>query len=203
MPPLGVAVAAADVPPSRRRPPAAECARCGYAANRTVFGAILRGALPARVLYEDAVCLSFVDIHPASAHHYLVIPKRRIAHAGFLTPRDLPLVLHMTRVAELVAAANVLPASAVGDGAAARCAAVVAARRRGDVAFGFHRFPLLTVWHLHLHVLAPMPAKSWWYRLLHPRGHGRFFQSPEHVMAEFCSAPQPVDYHGAGVSARL
>ena len=63
---------------------AANHAREGFSSNRTVFGKILRGELPASVAYEDSEVLCFRDIAPASEHHYLVIPKRQIAHAGAL-----------------------------------------------------------------------------------------------------------------------
>ena len=53
-------------------------ARQGFEQNTTTFGGILRGDLPAKIVYEDDQVLAFCDIDPASEHHYLVIPKRHI-----------------------------------------------------------------------------------------------------------------------------
>jgi histidine triad (HIT) family protein len=192
MPPLSAARCAADVPtPSRRAPGDAEMVRFkGYQGNNTVFGAILRGELPSRVLYDDAVCLAFVDIYPASTHHYLVIPKRRIYHAGYLVPSDKALVRHLLRVANLVAAAN-------GIGGDGTVRGVTEARRRGDATLGFHRFPLLTVYHMHMHILGPMPANSWWARnVMFPQYMSRFYQTPERVLRECCGDGEIVeDFH--------
>ena len=198
MPTLGRALRAADVPmPSRRAPGPTEMARFkGHRGNNTVFGGILRGELPARVLYDDAVCLAFVDIYPASVHHYLVIPKRRIYHAGYLVPGDKALVRHLLRVAELVAVAN-----GIGDSDSVR--GVTEARRRGEVTLGFHRFPLLTVYHMHMHIIGPMPANSWWTRnVMFPQYMSRFYQSPERVLREFCEDDEVVeDFHGVNTNA--
>ena len=75
--------------------------------NKTVFGAILRGELPARVLYEDDEVLCFRDIRPVSEHHSLVIPKLRlIENVGHCSPDDQALLEHMVAVAEKVVAAQ-------------------------------------------------------------------------------------------------
>jgi len=145
--------------------------------NGTVFGRILRGELPATILYEDEQVLCFRDISPASTHHYLVIPKEHIRHVGTLTSAHLPLLQHMMAVAAQVAKAN-----GVND--------VPAARHRGELLLGFHRFPLITVYHLHLHLIFPAPVQSWWKRLLFPNKYGRFFISPE-LVAEWASVAPP------------
>ena len=49
-----------------------------YADNPTVFGRILEGSLPASIVEETETVLCFHDISPASEHHILIIPKRRI-----------------------------------------------------------------------------------------------------------------------------
>lgn len=43
--------------------------------NDTVFGKIIRGEIPATKVYEDENCLAFLDIHPVSKGHTLLIPK--------------------------------------------------------------------------------------------------------------------------------
>ena len=69
--------------------------RAGFDANPTVFGRILRGELPAHILFEDELVLCFYDINPVSEFHALVIPKRLIAHSGKVTADDIPLLRHM------------------------------------------------------------------------------------------------------------
>jgi len=45
----------------------------------TIFAKILRGEIPCHRVYEDAHVLSFLDIHPLSHGHTLVIPKEAAA----------------------------------------------------------------------------------------------------------------------------
>lgn len=40
-----------------------------------IFGKIIRGEIPAHVVYEDDVSLAFMDIMPRADGHVLVIPK--------------------------------------------------------------------------------------------------------------------------------
>lgn len=44
-------------------------------ADNCVFCKIVRGELPAFKIYEDAMTLAFLDIHPTNPGHTLVIPK--------------------------------------------------------------------------------------------------------------------------------
>mmetsp|Transcript_359 Transcript_359/g.743 ORF Transcript_359/g.743 Transcript_359/m.743 type:complete len:170 (-) Transcript_359:107-616(-) len=48
-------------------------------AGDTIFGKIIRKEIPAKIFYEDDVCLAFHDIAPTAPVHFLVIPKIRIA----------------------------------------------------------------------------------------------------------------------------
>lgn len=43
--------------------------------EHNVFARILRGEIPAQIVYEDEWCLAFHDISPAAPAHVLVIPK--------------------------------------------------------------------------------------------------------------------------------
>jgi len=43
--------------------------------NKTIFGKIIRGEIPATKVYEDDLCLAFLDINPISKGHTLLIPK--------------------------------------------------------------------------------------------------------------------------------
>ena len=50
---------------------------------------------------------------------------------------------------------------------------------------GFHKPPLVTVYHLHLHVICPIPAKNWFYRLIFPtETYGWLYVRPEGVLAK-------------------
>lgn len=43
--------------------------------NSNIFARILRGELPAKIVYEDEYALAFHDINPQAPLHILVIPK--------------------------------------------------------------------------------------------------------------------------------
>lgn len=43
--------------------------------NDTIFGKIIRKEIPATIIYEDEICLAFLDIHPVAKGHTLLIPK--------------------------------------------------------------------------------------------------------------------------------
>ena len=50
---------------------------------QNIFAKILRGEMPCLKVYEDAVCLAFLDIFPQGPGHTLVIPK--VAATNLLT----------------------------------------------------------------------------------------------------------------------
>ena len=43
----------------------------------TIFGKIIRGELPADVVYEDDDVLAFRDVNPQAPVHILIIPKQK------------------------------------------------------------------------------------------------------------------------------
>ena len=45
--------------------------------NNTIFGKIIRGEIPATKVYEDELCLAFLDINPVTKGHTLLIPKQQ------------------------------------------------------------------------------------------------------------------------------
>lgn len=52
-----------------------------YAENKTaetIFDKIIRKEIPAKIVYEDDICLAFNDISPQAPVHFLLIPKIRI-----------------------------------------------------------------------------------------------------------------------------
>lgn len=67
-----------------------------------VFCEIVAGTSPASVVYDDALALAFLDIHPVTPGHGLVIPKR---HAAGLADLDEETGAHLFRVGTRLAAA--------------------------------------------------------------------------------------------------
>lgn len=79
--------------------------------SETIFGKILRGAIPCHKVYEDEQVFAFLDISPLSAGHTLVIPKEpartldelsddSAAALGRVLPRICRAVIAVTGVRE-------------------------------------------------------------------------------------------------------
>jgi histidine triad (HIT) family protein len=103
----------------------------------TIFGKILRGELPADVVYEDDRALAFRDVAPQAPTHVLVIPRKPIARLSEAEDEDAELLGHLLGVARRVAKQEGLSDFRVvlNDGAGA-----------GQ-----------SVFHLHVHVLGGRP----------------------------------------------
>jgi histidine triad (HIT) family protein len=69
----------------------------------TIFGRIIRGELPARIIHDDDRCLAFHDVAPQAPVHVLVIPKRPIASLAEATDADADLLGHLIVVATRLA----------------------------------------------------------------------------------------------------
>lgn len=61
--------------------------------DTNVFAKILRGEIPAHVVYEDAATLAFMDVMPAVDGHVLVIPKAPARNLLDVAPADLAAVI--------------------------------------------------------------------------------------------------------------
>jgi histidine triad (HIT) family protein len=68
-----------------------------------VFCAIVRGEMPASLVWEDEYCLAFMDIFPLHEGHVLVVPRQ---HAALLNQLPDALRDHLFRVACRVIAAQ-------------------------------------------------------------------------------------------------
>ena len=151
--------------------------RDGFADNPTVFGRILDGTLGATIVHETETELAFADISPASDTHILIIPKARHRHVGELTPADLGVLRRLVSVAETVARQR-----GITD--------LASARASGSVSLGFHTWPFISVYHLHLHLIFPAPVtKNCWKRLKFPVVPVSWYVSPEAVAERYCDAP--------------
>ena len=70
----------------------------------TVFSKIIERKIPARIEYEDDLCVAFHDVAPQAPTHVLVIPKKPIPSLADLEPADEALVGHLVLVAMQLAA---------------------------------------------------------------------------------------------------
>ena len=70
----------------------------------TIFAKIIRGEIPADIVYQDDQVTAFRDINPAAPVHVLIVPSKVIATVNDLTASDETLVGRMFSVARKIAA---------------------------------------------------------------------------------------------------
>jgi histidine triad (HIT) family protein len=73
-------------------------------AEKTIFKRIIDHEIPAKIVYEDDLCLAFEDIHPRAPTHFLVIPKKEIASVNEIEGADEALIGHLFSVIRKLAA---------------------------------------------------------------------------------------------------
>ena len=61
----------------------------------TIFKRIIDREIPAKIIYEDDLCLAFHDVSPQAPVHVLVIPKREISSVAARADDDASLVGHL------------------------------------------------------------------------------------------------------------
>jgi histidine triad (HIT) family protein len=64
-----------------------------------LFLKILSGEIPAKIAYQDDLCLAFHDIHPQAPVHILIIPRKVIRTHADIAEEDAPLLGHIHLVA--------------------------------------------------------------------------------------------------------
>jgi histidine triad (HIT) family protein len=71
----------------------------------TIFDRIVSQEIPAKVIYDDDLCLAFRDIQPNGPVHFLVIPKKKDGLNRISNAREdqIPLLGHLLFVAQNVA----------------------------------------------------------------------------------------------------
>jgi len=100
----------------------------------TIFGKIIRKEIPAKIVYEDDLCLAFHDVSPQAPVHVLLIPKKPIDMLQNVEECDAALLGHMmVKVKEI--------AATLGLGAGFRT--VINNGKNGAQ----------SVYHLHIHIL--------------------------------------------------
>lgn len=72
--------------------------------SKTLFKRIIDREIPAKIVYEDDLCLAFEDVNPQAPVHILVIPKKEIAALDDLTESDAALAGHLLVVTRKIAA---------------------------------------------------------------------------------------------------
>jgi histidine triad (HIT) family protein len=101
----------------------------------TLFERIIKGELPADVVFRDEQVIAFRDIHPRAPTHILIVPNKPIPTANDVEAADEAMLGHM-----LVVAAGI-------------------ARREGIAESGYrliincNRDGGQEVYHLHIHLL--------------------------------------------------
>jgi histidine triad (HIT) family protein len=70
---------------------------------KTLFQRIADREIPARIEYEDELCIVIHDIEPQAPVHLLIVPKRVIPRIGEATAADQALLGHLLLVAGTVA----------------------------------------------------------------------------------------------------
>ncbi len=69
----------------------------------TIFARIVRGEIPATIVYRDEQVTAFRDIAPVAPTHILIVPNRVIPTMNHLTAEDNLLLGHMLLVAQRLA----------------------------------------------------------------------------------------------------
>lgn len=69
----------------------------------TIFSKIINKEIPAKIVWEDDLCLAFHDVSPQAPVHVLVIPKKPIVSLEQLTDQDAALLGHLWLTIQRVA----------------------------------------------------------------------------------------------------
>ena len=71
--------------------------------GKNIFQRIIDKEIPAKIAYEDDLCLAFHDVSPQAPVHVLVIPKKPIASVAQLSADDQALAGHLLLVVQKLA----------------------------------------------------------------------------------------------------
>jgi histidine triad (HIT) family protein len=108
----------------------------------TIFKKIIDKEIPAKIIYEDDLCLAFHDVTPQAPTHVLIIPKKEIRSMAEVTPKDKELLGHMMlKSSEIAAQLGV-------------------AEQGYRLVVNTNSWGGQSVYHLHIHLLSGRPLKS-------------------------------------------
>jgi histidine triad (HIT) family protein len=68
-----------------------------------LFCRIVKGDIPAKIVYRDDHVVAFEDINPQAPNHLLIIPQKHISTLNDLHAEDNGLVGHMVQTAKMLA----------------------------------------------------------------------------------------------------
>lgn len=71
--------------------------------DECIFCKIIRGEMPATVVYKDKQVMAFRDIHPVAPTHILVVPNKHITSTNEVSEQDEQLLGHMMTVVKPIA----------------------------------------------------------------------------------------------------
>ena len=63
----------------------------------SIFTKIVKGEIPSHKIYEDEKTLAFLDIHPVSTGHTLVVPKTQVEFVWDLADEDYAAVMETAK----------------------------------------------------------------------------------------------------------
>lgn len=72
-------------------------------AEETIFSKIIRGEIPANIVFQDDKVTAFRDISPQAPTHILIIPNKLIPTVNDVTPEDEQTLGHLFVVAAKIA----------------------------------------------------------------------------------------------------
>ena len=71
--------------------------------EKSIFKKIIDKEIPAKIVYEDDLCMAFHDVAPQAPIHDLVIPKKEIPAIKDLEPEDQLLAGHLLLTIQKIA----------------------------------------------------------------------------------------------------
>lgn len=69
----------------------------------TIFGKIIRGEMPADIVYEDDDCIAIRDVNPQAPVHVLVIPRKPLENVASAASEDAPLLGRLMNICTQIA----------------------------------------------------------------------------------------------------
>ncbi|MFZ1360420.1 MAG: HIT family protein [Candidatus Saccharimonadales bacterium] len=66
--------------------------------NETLFTKIINGDIPSHKIYEDDATYAFLDIHPVTPGHVLVVPKQPVPYIWDLPPDEYQALMATVRL---------------------------------------------------------------------------------------------------------
>ncbi|WP_337228443.1 purine nucleoside phosphoramidase [Proteus faecis] len=72
-------------------------------AEETIFSKIIRGEIPANIIFQDDLVTAFRDISPQAPTHILIIPNKLIPTVNDVTAEDEQVLGHLFVVAAKIA----------------------------------------------------------------------------------------------------